>query len=132
MKAHGITQQKDVSQIEMWPDWVKDAECTKSQLDLDIFFSNSEGMRSKAKRICVMCPVRMECLKYGIDIPYGIYGGFTWQERYELKGRNGRATGKGYSFFGDSSITRELISKAHRQRLEKPFTKSSSKTSPKN
>jgi len=47
--------------------------------------------RKTAKGFCIICPVRMECLKYAMDnnIKHGIWGGLAPEERTQL--RNKRA-----------------------------------------
>jgi WhiB family redox-sensing transcriptional regulator len=42
-----------------------------------------ERREMRAKSICNVCPVNMECLEYALEIrePYGIWGGLTETER---------------------------------------------------
>jgi WhiB family redox-sensing transcriptional regulator len=40
-----------------------------------------------AKAICSTCPVISECLAYGINEAYGVWGGTTPAERYEMRNR---------------------------------------------
>ncbi len=45
-----------------------------------------ERREARAKSICKVCPVNMECLAYALEIrePYGIWGGLTETERRGL------------------------------------------------
>jgi len=42
-----------------------------------------ERREHKAKAICTVCPVKVECLDFALEIrePYGIWGGLTETER---------------------------------------------------
>ena len=44
----------------------------------------SEEKIQEAKHICAGCPVRLECLEYGLHDPQGIWGGLTVRERRKL------------------------------------------------
>jgi WhiB family transcriptional regulator, redox-sensing transcriptional regulator len=45
-----------------------------------------EARERKAKAICAVCPVRIECLEYAVRIrePHGIWGGLNELERRRL------------------------------------------------
>ena len=45
-----------------------------------------ERRELRAKSICKICPVRVECLEYAVAIrePYGIWGGLTEAERRQV------------------------------------------------
>ncbi len=45
-----------------------------------------ERREARAKAICSVCPVQVECLEYALQIrePYGIWGGLTEMERRQL------------------------------------------------
>jgi transposase-like protein len=56
--------------------------------DPEIFFPASEpggpvyeAQVAAAKAVCAGCPVRAECLEWAADLPYGIAGGMTEDER---------------------------------------------------
>ncbi len=48
-----------------------------------------ERREVRAKSICTVCPVRVECLDYAVVIkePYGIWGGLTETERRQVLAR---------------------------------------------
>jgi WhiB family redox-sensing transcriptional regulator len=73
------------------PDWRAKAACHGAA---DLFYqSNLEGKQatdhrvSRAKAVCVQCPVRPQCAAYALRVaePYGIWGGFTERERMLLR-----------------------------------------------
>jgi WhiB family redox-sensing transcriptional regulator len=45
-----------------------------------------DNREARAKAICVLCPVRDECLAFALRVrePHGIWGGLTEGERREL------------------------------------------------
>lgn len=62
------------------------AECREESVD--IFFSATTDRDIEyAKRICRRCEVRADCLAYALETPqlYGIWGGFTADERVVLR-----------------------------------------------
>lgn len=73
-------------------DWQVEALCRGNQAHL--FFPPStmerkeerERRETKAKAICVVCPVRRQCFEYAFEIrePYGIWGGYTETERRQM------------------------------------------------
>jgi hypothetical protein len=73
-------------------DWVADALC--AQTDPEVFFPAKGEPSAPAKRICVACPVRSECLDSALarNEPYGVWGGLSAAERYELRRRLRSAT----------------------------------------
>lgn len=66
------------------PEWTKDALC--AQIDPDFWFPEQGEPTKAPKRVCMVCPVRVECLEYSIDhkIPNGIWGGLSALERRRL------------------------------------------------
>ena len=38
-----------------------------------------------AKSFCDPCPARLACLEQNLDVPYGIFGGLTQQERARIR-----------------------------------------------
>lgn len=72
-------------------DWQRDALCRELGVPLDLFFVENVGaqpMVEKILRMCHACPVREECLRYGMAVDsahpghsYGIFGGATARMR---------------------------------------------------
>ena len=67
------------------PGWQEQALC--AQTDPEAFFPEKGGSTREAKRICVGCEVKSECLEYalGHDERFGIWGGLSERERRRLK-----------------------------------------------
>ncbi len=67
------------------PEWQEQALC--AQTDPEAFFPEKGGSTREAKRICVGCEVRVECLEYALanDERFGIWGGLSERERRRLK-----------------------------------------------
>lgn len=67
--------------------WQERALC--AQTDPEAFFPEKGGSTREAKRICLTCPVRNECLEYALahDERFGIWGGLSERERRRLKRR---------------------------------------------
>ena len=85
--------------------WIESAACNGH--DTTLFFpedlpTRSREDRDRAQRIvretlrlCAECPVRVECLEYGLEDEYGIFGGTTAEQRHTIrinrsKNRKGR------------------------------------------
>lgn len=68
-------------------DWMREAVCT--QTDVEAFFPEGGSSAALARRVCLGCPVRSDCLKWAMDTDerYGVLGGMTERERARL--RNG-------------------------------------------
>ncbi|TQM30887.1 transcription factor WhiB [Nocardia bhagyanarayanae] len=65
--------------------WQERALC--AQTDPEAFFPEKGGSTREAKRICMGCEVRGECLEYALahDERFGIWGGLSERERRRLK-----------------------------------------------
>ena len=65
--------------------WQEQALC--AQTDPEAFFPEKGGSTREAKRVCVGCEVRAECLDYALanDERFGIWGGLSERERRRLK-----------------------------------------------
>jgi WhiB family transcriptional regulator, redox-sensing transcriptional regulator len=67
--------------------WQERALC--AQTDPEAFFPEKGGSTREAKKVCVGCDVRSECLEYALakDERFGIWGGLSERERRKLKKR---------------------------------------------
>jgi WhiB family transcriptional regulator, redox-sensing transcriptional regulator len=67
--------------------WQERALC--AQTDPEAFFPEKGGSTREAKKVCVSCEVRAECLEYALehDERFGIWGGLSERERRKLKKR---------------------------------------------
>lgn len=75
--------------------WRHRAACIGQPTELFITERGQAKSAAKAKAICAVCPVRLDCLDFAMSFPYrdlpGIYGGLTENERQEM--RSDRYTG---------------------------------------
>ena len=67
--------------------WQERALC--AQTDPEAFFPEKGGSTREAKKVCLTCDVRSECLEYalGHDERFGIWGGLSERERRRIKRR---------------------------------------------
>jgi WhiB family transcriptional regulator, redox-sensing transcriptional regulator len=74
----------DMAEIET-ESWQDRALC--AQTDPEAFFPEKGGSTREAKKICLGCEVRSECLDYALahDERFGIWGGLSERERRRLK-----------------------------------------------
>ena len=65
--------------------WQERALC--AQTDPEAFFPEKGGSTREAKRVCMSCGVRAECLEYALakDERFGIWGGLSERERRRVK-----------------------------------------------
>ena len=65
--------------------WQERALC--AQTDPEAFFPEKGGSTREAKKVCLSCDVRGDCLEYalGHDERFGIWGGLSERERRRLK-----------------------------------------------
>ena len=84
-----LTQDFDKLFDAVEQDWQEQALC--AQTDPEAFFPEKGGSTREAKRICMACGVRDECLEYALsnDERFGIWGGLSERERRKLKKRLG-------------------------------------------
>lgn len=68
-------------------DWIDLALC--AQTDPEAFFPEKSGSTREAKKVCLSCEVRDECLRVALDNDerFGIWGGLSERERRKLKKR---------------------------------------------
>lgn len=59
--------------------------------DPDAFFPEPGVNPILAKRVCMDCPVRSECLSWALETrqPAGVWGGFSAQERKKMLANSG-------------------------------------------
>lgn len=69
--------------------WQERALC--AQTDPEAFFPEKGGSTREAKKVCLTCDVRDECLESALmnDERFGIWGGLSERERRKLKKRVG-------------------------------------------
>lgn len=72
-------------------DWRERANCIHVE-NKEIFFADSRTIEGSkdielAVGLCITCPVRVPCLKDGIDQHHGVWGGYTQEERAILRQR---------------------------------------------
>ncbi len=72
--------------------WQEQALC--AQTDPEAFFPEKGCSTREAKRICVSCEVKAECLQYALDVDerFGIWGGLSERERRRLKRAGGNTS----------------------------------------
>jgi WhiB family redox-sensing transcriptional regulator len=65
--------------------WRLSALCAET--DPEAFFPEKGGSTREAKRVCVGCEVRAECLEFALtnDERFGIWGGLSERERRRLR-----------------------------------------------
>lgn len=65
--------------------WQERALC--AQTDPEAFFPEKGGSTREAKKVCLGCDVRGDCLEYALahDERFGIWGGLSERERRRLK-----------------------------------------------
>jgi WhiB family redox-sensing transcriptional regulator len=74
-----------IDTIEGELSWQERALC--AQTDPEAFFPEKGGSTRDAKKVCVGCEVRSECLEYALqhDERFGIWGGLSERERRKFK-----------------------------------------------
>jgi WhiB family redox-sensing transcriptional regulator len=87
------TRSADLTLVEVETDdglppelaWQERALC--AQTDPEAFFPEKGGSTREAKRVCMSCEVRAECLDYALakDERFGIWGGLSERERRRVK-----------------------------------------------
>lgn len=66
--------------------WMRRAACANTPGLVDsMFFPERGESTAEAKAICRQCPVRAECLEYGLGEFWGIWGGTSEQERRRIR-----------------------------------------------
>jgi len=87
-----MSEHSELTAPDVWVDpvaeemsWQERALC--AQTDPESFFPEKGGSTREAKKICLNCEVKAECLSYALsnDERFGIWGGLSERERRRLK-----------------------------------------------
>lgn len=75
----------DICQLPNTETWTERAIC--SQCDPELWFPNPGSTSRDAKRVCISCPVRAQCLEYALrtDQRFGVWGGMSERDRRRLR-----------------------------------------------
>lgn len=70
--------------------WAAKAACKSPTAEhLDKFYpeatKNGGNHLKPARKLCLQCPVRYECLEYGIDEAWGVWGGHSPSQRRRIQ-----------------------------------------------
>ena len=80
----------------------EDSDSARAYLRTDPFFPQRGETATVAKVLCAACPVRLHCLIDGMREPWGIWGGFTVEERAMMrrgvKAARSKRPGPGHRF----------------------------------
>ena len=81
------TAVEDDAELAAELEWQERALC--AQTDPEAFFPEKGGSTREAKRVCMSCEVRVQCLDYALenDERFGIWGGLSERERRRVKKR---------------------------------------------
>ena len=85
VEVDGLVARVDFWGVEREVTWQEQALC--AQTDPEAFFPEKGGSTREAKKVCLGCEVRAECLEYALlhDERFGIWGGLSERERRRLK-----------------------------------------------
>ena len=61
------------------PKWWEHAACRREEIPLSLFFTRE--IAAEAKRVCVRCDARYDCLSAHLEEPFGVWGGHPKDER---------------------------------------------------
>ncbi len=73
---------------ERAPEWQRDAALCREHPELDWFPAGRTPIDAQ-RAVCAACLVRDECLAYGLDEPFGVWGGLGPAERRQPGKRPG-------------------------------------------
>ena len=96
LEIHKLVMSTRILESDKEIAWMKHAKCRG--MDTNLFYPNrSEKMDLRVKIACAACPVRLECLEYGIkerELSGGTYGGYAGQQlaRARIMARRGATT----------------------------------------
>ena len=63
--------------------WQERAACAGKPTDW--WFPGKGESHDAARSLCASCPVRAECLEYGLNEKWGVFGGLCPKQRRELR-----------------------------------------------
>lgn len=58
-------------------------------MDPELFFPGKGEALTPAKAVCASCPVRTECLDWGMEEGFGIWGGTSDRDRRKMRKERG-------------------------------------------
>lgn len=63
------------------------------QVDPELFFPDKGASTITPKKLCAVCPVRVQCLDWALahDVRHGVWGGLSNTERTRLRRQAARA-----------------------------------------
>lgn len=83
----------DLAKAMEKPWWFPDAACRPPSPDepnTNTFFPEANthggGHLTKPRQMCLNCVVRYECLEYGLNEPFGVWGGHSPSQRRRIQG----------------------------------------------
>lgn len=78
--------------LQLPGEWAEDAECTRSDVDPNLFYPEMGQHSDKALEVCAKCLVRSECLEYAVrnGEEWGVWGGMSEKPRRRLIARTRR------------------------------------------
>jgi WhiB family redox-sensing transcriptional regulator len=84
----------DINPIDLArPDWMQHAACRGMDAALFMPERGDIDTLNQAKAVCQTCHVRLECLEYGLEEKYGVWGGMAESARRKLRARRYQQTG---------------------------------------
>ena len=89
-EADVIYVEFDLVKAILGPPWKLDAACkTPDNSLVDMFYPESGTHGGNhliaPRKLCLNCPVRYDCLEYGLDEPYGVWGGHSLSQRRRIQ-----------------------------------------------
>lgn len=76
------------------PNWMQQAACRGLDPNLFIAERGDTDTIRNAKAICKTCPVKTECLEYGLEEKHGIWGGLAEKQRRQIRQQRARQAGR--------------------------------------
>lgn len=63
------------------PAWMSRGRC--AEVDTDLFFPEKGASTAQAKRVCMSCEVRVQCLAWALEHGerFGVWGGLSYAQR---------------------------------------------------